>query len=64
MIIEIKHANDEFQNQAKATEALEQIEKNKYVLNYKNDGYVTKIFCYGISFNKKSCYVAFKEIQK
>ena len=64
VIIEIKHANDEFQNQAKATEALEQIEKNKYVLNYKNDGYVTKIFCYGISFNKKSCYVAFKEIQK
>ena len=64
VIIEIKHANDEIQNQAKATEALEQIEKNKYVLNYKNDGYVTKIFCYGISFNKKSCYVAFKEIQK
>lgn len=64
VIIEIKHANDEFQNQAKATEALEQIEKNKYVLNYKNDGYVTKIFCYGICFNKKSCYVAFKEIQK
>ena len=64
VIIEIKHANDEFQNQAKATEALEQIEKNKYVLNYLNDGYVTKIFCYGICFNKKSCYVAFKEIQK
>ena len=64
VIIEIKHANDEFQNQAKATEALEQIEKNKYVLNYKNDGYVTKIFCYGICFNKKSCYVAFKEIKK
>ena len=64
VIIEIKHANDEFQNQAKATEALEQIEKNKYVLNYKNDGYVTKIFCYGICFNKKSCYVAFKKIQK
>ncbi len=64
VIIEIKHANDEIQNQAKATEALEQIEKNKYVLNYKNDGYVTKIFCYGICFNKKSCYVAFKEIQK
>ena len=64
VIIEIKHANDEFQNQAKATEALEQIEKNKYVLNYINDGYVTKIFCYGICFNKKSCYVAFKEIQK
>ena len=64
VIIEIKHANDEFQNQAKATEALEQIEKNKYVLNYKNDGYVTKIFCYGICFNKKSCYVAFKGIQK
>ncbi|MGN0928957.1 MAG: AAA family ATPase [Succinivibrio sp.] len=64
VIIEIKHANDEFQNQAKAAEALEQIEKNKYVLNYKNDGYVTKIFCYGICFNKKSCYVAFKEIQK
>ena len=64
VIIEIKHANDEFQNQAKATEALEQIEKNKYVLNYKNDGYVTKIFCYGICFNKKSCYVAFKELQK
>ncbi|MBQ8478060.1 MAG: AAA family ATPase, partial [Succinivibrio sp.] len=61
VIIEIKHANDEFQNQAKATEALEQIEKNKYVLNYLNDGYVTKIFCYGICFNKKSCYVAFKE---
>ena len=34
VIIEIKHANDEIQNQAKATEALEQIEKNKYVLNY------------------------------
>ena len=64
VIIEIKHANDEIQNQAKATEALEQIEKNKYVLNYKNDGYITKIFCYGICFNKKSCYVAFKEIQK
>ena len=64
VIIEIKHANDEIQNQAKATEALEQIEKNKYVLNYLNDGYVTKIFCYGICFNKKSCYVAFKEIQK
>ena len=64
VIIEIKHANDEFQNQAKATEALEQIEKNKYVLNYLNDGYVTKIFCYGICFNKKSCYVAFKEIKK
>ena len=64
VIIEIKHANDEFQNQAKATEALEQIEKNKYVLNYNNDGYVTKIFCYGICFNKKSCYVAFKEIKK
>ena len=64
VIIEIKHANDEFQNQAKATEALEQIEKNKYVLNYKNDGCVTKIFCYGICFNKKSCYVAFKEIKK
>ena len=64
VIIEIKHANDEFQNQAKATEALEQIEKNKYVLNFKNDGYVTKIFCYGICFNKKSCYVAFKEIKK
>ena len=64
VIIEIKHANDEFQNQAKATEALDQIEKNKYVLNYKNDGYVTKIFCYGICFNKKSCYVAFKEIKK
>ncbi|MDD6068609.1 MAG: AAA family ATPase [Succinivibrio sp.] len=64
VIIEIKHANDEFQNQAKATEALEQIEKNKYVLNYKNDGYVTKIFCYGICFNKKSCYVAFKDIKK
>ena len=64
VIIEIKHANDEFQNQAKATEALEQIEKNKYVLNYLNDGYVMKIFCYGICFNKKSCYVAFKEIQK
>ena len=64
VIIEIKHANDEFQNQAKATEALEQIEKNKYVLNYLNDGYVTKIFCYGNCFNKKSCYVAFKEIKK
>ena len=64
VIIEIKHANDEFQNQAKATEDLEQIEKNKYVLNYLNDGYVTKIFCYGICFNKKSCYVAFKEIKK
>ena len=64
VIIEIKHAKEESENQARAFEALDQIEKNKYVLNYKNDGYVTKIFCYGICFNKKSCYVAFKEIKK
>ena len=64
VIIEIKHAKEESENQARAFEALDQIEKNKYVINYLGDDYVTYILCYGISFNKKSCYVAFKELKK
>ncbi len=64
VIIEIKHAKEESENQARAFEALDQIEKNKYVLNYLGDDYVTDILCYGICFCKKSCYVAFKELKK
>ena len=64
VIIEIKHAKEESENQTRAFEALDQIEKNKYVLNYLGDDYVTDILCYGICFCKKSCYVAFKELKK
>ena len=64
VIIEIKHAKEESENQARAFEALDQIEKNKYVINYLGDDYVTDILCYGICFCKKSCYVAFKELKK
>ena len=64
VIIEIKHAKEESENQTRAFEALDQIEKNKYVLNYLGDDYVTVILCYGICFCKKSCYVAFKELKK
>ena len=64
VIIEIKHAKEESENQARAFEALDQIEKNKYVINYLGDDYVTDILFYGICFCKKSCYVAFKELKK
>jgi len=39
-----------------ADEAIEQIEKKKYIEGVKNDGYMN-IKAYGISFYEKTCYI-------
>ena len=64
VIIEIKHSQVETNLVAKANEALDQILSNHYYQLYKSNDLISNILCYGISFNKKSCALAFKEITK
>ena len=64
VIIEITHSQVETNLVAKANEALDQILSNHYYQLYKSNDLISNILCYGISFKKKSCALAFKEITK
>ena len=64
VVIEIKHCDDIKDSERNAFDALEQIENKKYYQDFMYQKLITNIYCYGICFTKKSCYVAFKDLKK
>jgi len=60
IILELKVAKNFNELEEKADEALKQIEKMKYELEMKDDGY-NNIIKYGISFFRKDCFIKLQE---
>ncbi len=56
IIIEIKSTKDPDFLLSSATSALKQIETKKYATDFINN-HVQKVYCYGIAFCRKTCYV-------
>ena len=63
VVIEIKQCDDIKDSERLALDALNQIETQKYYQDFLYQQLISNINCYGICFNKKSCYVAFKELK-
>ena len=63
VVIEIKQCDDIKDSESLALDALNQIETQKYYQDFLYQQLISNINCYGICFNKKSCYVAFKELK-
>ena len=63
VVVEIKSSksDDDFLEDTRA--ALEQIESNRYYEPYLKKVNVKTIYCYGISFYKKDCYIEVKKIK-
>ena len=64
VVIEIKQCDDIKDSERLALDALNQIESKKYYQDFLYQKLISNIYCYGICFNKKSCYVALKELKK
>ena len=61
VVLELKYTKDKKLCLQEAQAALAQIEAKNYCENLVIPGITQKIYAYGISFNKKSCLVLFKE---
>ena len=61
VVLELKYTKDKKLCHQEAQAALAQIEAKNYCENLVIPGITQKIYAYGISFNKKSCLVLFKE---
>ena len=63
VVLELKYTADGNELVPTAKVALKQIEEKRYVEVFKKNGITEKVHAFGISFNHKSCFVAFKEYQ-
>ena len=60
-ILELKYTNDENYLVKESKKALTQIEEQKYLEPYRLRGITKKVYCFGICFSGKSCFVSVKE---
>ena len=63
VVLELKYTADGNELVPTAKVALKQIEEKRYVEVFKKNGITEKVHAFGISFNHKSCFAAFKEYQ-
>ena len=63
VVLELKYTADGNELVPTAKVALKQIEEKRYVEVFKKNGITEKVHAFGISFNQKSCFAAFKEYQ-
>ena len=63
VVLELKYTADGNELVPTAKVALKQIEEKRYVELFKKNGITEKVHAFGISFNQKSCFAAFKEYQ-
>ena len=63
VVLELKYTADGNELVPTAKVALKQIEEKRYVEVFKKNGITEKVYAFGISFNQKSCFAAFKEYQ-
>ena len=63
VVLELKYTADGNELVPTAKVALKQIEEKRYVEVFKKNGITEKVHAFGISFNYKSCFAAFKEYQ-
>ncbi|WP_406030408.1 PD-(D/E)XK nuclease domain-containing protein, partial [Succinivibrio sp.] len=63
VIIEIKASNSDELLDKDAVKALEQIDRMEYAKQFLKKPLIKKIYSYGISFYKKSCYIEVKKIK-
>ena len=63
VVLELKYTADGNELVPTAKVALRQIEEKRYVEVFKKNGITEKVHAFGISFNQKSCFAAFKEYQ-
>ena len=63
VIIEIKASNSDELLDKDAVKALEQIDRMEYAKQFLKKPLIKKIYSYGISFYKKSCYIELKKIK-
>ena len=63
VVIEIKSSDSDDYFVEDTREALEQIERNSYYEPYLKKVNVKNIYCYGISFYKRDCYIEVKKVK-
>ncbi|WP_406030276.1 AAA family ATPase [Succinivibrio sp.] len=63
VIIEIKASNSDELLDKDAVKALEQIDRMEYAKQFLKKPLIKKIYSYGISFYKKSCYIEVKKVK-
>ena len=63
VVLELKYTADGNELVPTAKVALKQIEEKRYVEVFKKNGITENVHAFGISFNHKSCFAAFKEYQ-
>ena len=64
VILELKASKSDDDFEQDTNDALLQIEKKKYYEPFVKKVNIETIYCYGISFYKKQCYIAYKKINK
>ena len=63
VIIEIKVANSDRTLETTAFDALKQIEEKGFARSYISYPFLDSVYCYGISFYKRQCYISCKKIK-
>lgn len=63
VIIEIKVANSDSILETTAFDALKHIEEKGYARSYISYPFLESVYCYGISFYNRQCYISCKKMK-